>query len=106
MKWNLRVADSISPTARITSCQDWIDTCGMYTTPDECRAVEINYQRPGRNTTTLVRSACRMSGSVCIENRSVAVSYGACPRNGIPPVVPPVGPVNPGTQAPINVISH
>ena len=106
VKWNLRVADSISPTARVTSCQDWIDTCGMYTTPDECRAVEINYQRPGRNTTTLIRSACRMSGSVCIENRSVAVSYGACPRNGIPPVVPPVGPVNPGTQPSINVISH
>ena len=95
VKWNLRVADSISPTARVTSCEDWIATCGMYTTPEDCNAVEINYQRPGRNTTTLVRSACRMSGSVCIENRSVAVSYGACPRDGISPVVPPVGPVTP-----------
>ncbi|MBP5794938.1 MAG: hypothetical protein J6W41_02890 [Alphaproteobacteria bacterium] len=95
VKWNLRVADSISPTARVTSCEDWIATCGMYTTPEDCNAVEINYQRPGRNTTTLVRSACRMSGSVCIENRSVARSYGACPRDGISPVVPPVGPVTP-----------
>lgn len=100
VKWNLRVADSISPTARVTSCEDWIATCGMYTTAQDCNAVEINYQRPGRNTTTLVRSACRMSGSVCIENRSVAVSYGACPRNGtvtqvVPPVVP-FAPINPG----------
>ena len=108
VKWNLRVADSISPTARVTSCEDWIATCGMYTTEDDCNAVEINYQRPGRNTTTLVRSACRMSGSVCIENRSVAISYGACPRNGIPPVVPPVGPITPvngGTDVPA-VIQH
>jgi len=109
VKWNLRVADSINPTARVTSCQDWIDTCGMYTTPDECRAVEINYQRPGRNTTTLVRGACRMSGSVCIENRAVAVSYGACTRTGVipNPVVPPVGPINPNTSsAAVEVITH
>lgn len=107
VKWNLRVADSISPTARVTSCEDWIATCGMYTTPEDCNAVEINYQRPGRNTTTLVRSACRMSGSVCIENRSVARSYGACPRNGISPVVPPVGPVTPVNPGDIPaVIQH
>ena len=107
VKWNLRVADSISPTARVTSCEDWIATCGMYTTEEDCNAVEINYQRPGRNTTTLVRSACRMSGSVCVENRSVAVSYGACERNSVSPIVTPVGPVtpvNPGT-APA-VIQH
>lgn len=106
VKWNLRVADSISPTARVTSCEDWIATCGMYTTEEDCNAVEINYQRPGRNTTTLVRSACRMSGSVCIENRSVAVSYGACERN-FRPITPigPVGPVGPGTDVPV-VIQH
>ena len=78
VKWNLRVADSINPTARVTSCLDWINTCGLYKTEEECKAVEINYQRPNRNTTVLVRSACVMSGSVCIENRPVAVSYGAC----------------------------
>lgn len=100
VKWNLRVADSISPTARVTSCQDWIDTCGLYTTAEDCNNVVINYQRPGRNTTTTVRSACRMAGSVCVENRSVAVSHGACTRNGVvPPVVPPVGPITPGNNA-------
>jgi len=101
VKWALHVADSISPTARVTSCQDWIDTCGMYTTAAECANVEINYQRPGRNTTTLVRGACRMSGSVCIENRPVAVSYGACTRNG---VVPQPTPVNPGSNP--QIIQH
>ena len=111
VKWNLRVADSISPTARVTSCQDWIDTCGLYTTAEDCNNVVINYQRPNRNTTTTVRGACRMAGSVCVENRSVAVSYGACTRNGVvPPVVPPVGPITPSNnganQAVVNVIEH
>lgn len=93
VKWNLRVADSISPTARVTSCADWIATCGMYTTAEDCKAVQINYQKPGRNTTTLVRGACKMSGSVCIENRSVAVSYGACTRDGRNPTpITPYGP--------------
>ena len=105
VKWNLRVADSISPTARVTSCQDWIDTCGMYTTQADCNAVVINYQRPGRNTTVPVRSACRMAGSVGIENRSVAVAYGACPRNGVIPQ--PVGPVTPvAPNAGVDVIEH
>ena len=108
VKWNLRVADSISPTARVTSCQDWIDTCGLYTTAEDCNNVVINYQRPNRNTTTEVRSACRMSGSVCIENRSVAVSYGACTRSGIVPPVGPITPVNPNAnnQAVLDIIEH
>ena len=90
VKWDLRVADSISPTARVVSCQDWIDTCGMYTTATDCNNVAINYQQPGRNTTNLVRNACVMSGSVCIENRSVAVSYGACDPDPTRVVVPSV----------------
>ncbi len=108
VKWNLRVADSISPTARVTSCQDWIDTCGLYTTAEDCNNVVINYQRPNRNTTTEVRSACRMSGRVCIENRSVAVSYGACTRSGIVPPVGPITPVNPNAnnQAVLDIIEH
>ena len=108
VKWNLRVADSISPTARVTSCADWIATCGMYTTAEDCKAVQINYQKPGRNTTTLVRSACKMSGSVCIENRSVAVSYGACTRDGRDPT--PITPNQPDTPwastTDVKVIQH
>lgn len=103
VKWNLRVADSISPTAKVTSCQDWIDTCGMYTTAEECKAVVINYQKPGRNTTVSVRGACRMAGSVCIENRPVAVSYGACDRNGLIPA--PVVPANSGANS-VTLIAH
>ena len=80
VKWNLRVADSISPTARVTSCQDWINTCGMYSAAD-CESVVINYQAPGRNTTNPVYSACAKAGSVCVENRPVAISYGACPND-------------------------
>ena len=78
VKWNLHITDTITPTAKVTSCQDWINTCGMYTSPSDCNAVEINYQKAGRNTVQHVLSACVMSGSVCIENRPVAVSYGAC----------------------------
>ena len=87
VKWNLRVADSISPTARVTSCKDWINTCGMYTTEEECRAVAINYQAPGRTTTTTIRGACRMAGSVCVENRATAVSFGACTWEDVNPNV-------------------
>lgn len=99
VKWNLRVADSISPTGRVTSCQDWINTCGMYTTAEDCNNVVINYQAPGRITTTTIRSACRMAGSVCVESIA-AVSYGVCPLNAS-------GQNNSGTaQSDVRLIQH
>jgi hypothetical protein len=80
----------------------------MYTTAEDCKAVQINYQKPGRNTTTLVRGACKMSGSVCIENRSVAVSYGACTRDGRDPTpITPYGPDVPwASTTDVEVMQH
>lgn len=102
IKWNLRIADSITPTTKITSCAEWISTCNMYTNADECNVVEINYQRPTRTTSTLIRSACVWSDAdnKCNENRPVAVSYGACAPDT------PDEPDNPGNGGTTTVITN
>ncbi len=77
-KWNLRLPDTVSPTAKVTDCADWQRTCATFTDLNQCKAVQINYQPAGAITPTLVRSACTVSGSECIENTAVTKSYGAC----------------------------
>lgn len=78
VKWNLRLPDVIAPTATVTDCASWQRTCAMFTDLKQCVAVEINYKPADATTATLVRSACVPSGSACIENASVARTYGAC----------------------------
>ena len=78
VKWNLRVPDVIAPTATITDCQSWKNTCATFTDLEQCADAQFNYKPAGAPTATLVRSACKVSGSVCIENYPVAKSQGAC----------------------------
>lgn len=77
VKWNLRLPDTVSPTATVIDCATWKSACGQYTDMNQCNNVAVNY-KPKSGSTTLVRSACVASGSVCIENDAVAKSYGAC----------------------------
>ncbi len=78
VKWNLRLPDTVAPTAKVTDCADWQRTCATFTDLNQCKSVEINYQPDGAIAPTLIRAACMPSGSECIENTSVAKSYGAC----------------------------
>ena len=78
VKWNLRVPDVVAPTATISDCQSWKNTCATFGDLEQCADAQFNYKPAGAATTTLVRSACIVSGSACIENYPVAKSYGAC----------------------------
>lgn len=78
VKWNLHLPESITPTGQANDCNSWRALCGAMTDAAQCKAASINWHGPEDKTMTLVRSACAMSGSRCIENYSVAKSYGAC----------------------------
>ena len=79
VKWNLRVPDIVAPTATITDCQSWKNTCATFADLEQCDAAQFNYKPAGAPTTMLVSSACKVSGSACIENYPVAHFYRACP---------------------------
>ncbi len=78
VKWNLRLPDTILPTALVVDCNSWKTACGTIKDISQCAAAQVNYKPAGVQRTTLVDSACTVSGSVCIENYPVAVSNGAC----------------------------
>ena len=78
VKWNLRVPDVVAPTATISDCQSWKNTCATFADLEQCANAQFNYKPAGAPTTTLVRTACKVSGSACIENYPVAKSHGAC----------------------------
>ena len=79
VKWNLRVPDVVAPTATITDCQSWKNTCATFADLEQCADAKFNYKPAGAPTTILVSSACKVSGSACIENYPVAHFYRACP---------------------------
>ena len=78
VKWNLRLPDTVSPTSTAVDCKSWKLACAQYTDLQQCKSVALNYKPDVNGTISLVRSACKVSGSVCIENEVVAKSYGAC----------------------------
>ena len=78
VKWNLRVPDVVAPTATISDCQSWKNTCATFADLEQCADAQFNYKPAGAPTTTLIRSVCTVSGSACIENYPVAKSHGAC----------------------------
>ena len=78
VKWNLQVPDTVQPTAVVNDCASWRQTCAQYKNDIDCKNAQINYKPAGAKTTELIRSACAVSGSACVENYPVAKSYGAC----------------------------
>ncbi|MCM1295695.1 MAG: hypothetical protein NC311_09150 [Muribaculaceae bacterium] len=78
VKWNLRLPESVAPTAHAVDCNSWRRACSEITDLDQCKRAQINYKPSDAPAITLVHSACIPSGSVCIENYPVAKSYGAC----------------------------
>ena len=78
VKWNLNLPDTVAPTAQINDCVSWRSACSQYTNARDCKNAQVNYKPSADMTTTLIRSACEVSGSACIENYPVARSYGVC----------------------------
>ncbi len=78
VKWNLQLPDTVSPTALVTDCESWKNTCITFKNLNDCKAAQINYKPAGAKKAELVPSACTVSGSVCVENYPVSKSYGAC----------------------------
>ena len=78
VKWNQSLPDTFTRTATAVDCKSWKLSCAEYTDLNQCKAAALNYKSSIDGTITLVRSACAVSGSVCIENATVAASYGAC----------------------------
>ncbi|MBE6457542.1 MAG: hypothetical protein E7011_01915 [Alphaproteobacteria bacterium] len=78
VKWNLRLPDVVAPTATISDCVSWRNTCATFTDLEQCKSAQFNYKPAGAATTTLIHGACTVSGSACVENYAVAKSHGAC----------------------------
>lgn len=78
VKWNLNLPDVIAPTATIDSCDAWKYNCSRFTNLADCENAQFNFKPAGAPTYTLVRSVCKASGGMCIENYPVAKSQGAC----------------------------
>lgn len=78
VKWNLRLPDTIMPTAQVVDCASWKNACETLKDYNSCTNARINYRPADAKSTTLIDAACTVSGSVCIENYPVAKSYGAC----------------------------
>lgn len=78
VKWNLRLPDTISPTAQVTDCASWRNACATIRDIEQCVSAQINFKPAGASTVRLIDGACITSGSICVENYPVAVSNEAC----------------------------
>ena len=78
VKWNLKLPDTVAPTANVVNCETWRDTCADFTDENLCKSAQFIYRPTPESPSMLVHSACVPAGGTCIENYSVARSYGAC----------------------------
>lgn len=78
VKWNLRLPDTIMPTATAIDCPSWKNACATLKDLNQCATAQINYKPVNSTNTVLVSTACSVSGSTCVDNHPVAVSNGAC----------------------------
>lgn len=76
VKWNLNLPDTVSPTSAVVDKASWEQACGQFNNKlSECPKVQINL-KDTNGKYTLVPSACKVSGTICIMNDSVATSHG------------------------------
>jgi hypothetical protein len=77
VKWNLRLPDTVSPTAVVTEeIVSWQQACGQFNSRlMDCPNVQVHYQPTGSATYVLVNGACHQSGSVCVPTDSVMNSH-------------------------------
>lgn len=76
VKWNLHLPDSVSPTSVVVDKASWEQACTQFNSKMmDCPKVQINLKdKSGKYT--LIPAACKISGTICVINDSVATSYG------------------------------
>lgn len=76
VKWNLHLPDTVSPTSAVVDKASWEQACSQFNSKlMDCPKVQINLKdKSGKYT--LVPSACKVSGTICIVNDSVMTSNG------------------------------
>lgn len=75
VKWNLRLPDTVSPTAAVVDRASWEQACSQFNSKlADCPKVQINFKSKGKYE--LIQSACRISGSICIINDALLSSHG------------------------------
>ena len=76
VKWNLHLPDAVSPTSAVMDRASWEQACSQFNSKlADCPKVQIN-MKDAKGKYTLIPSACKVSGSICIINDAVAASHG------------------------------
>jgi hypothetical protein len=76
VKWNLKLPDVVSVSA--TDCATWTSACAAIIDLNQCPNATVNYKPAETTVTTMIPGGCAISGSTCIEDRTVARTFGAC----------------------------
>ena len=75
VKWNLKLPDTVAPTAVVVDVASWQQACSQFNSRlMDCPYVQVNLQLPNAPTYQLINAACVQSGSVCIPNAAVVNS--------------------------------
>jgi len=76
VKWNLQLPDAISPTSAVIDRLSWEQACSQFNSKlMDCSKVQINLKGE-KGKYTLIQSACKISGNVCVVNEAVMSSNG------------------------------
>ncbi len=76
VKWNLHLPDAVSPTSAVVDKASWEQACSQFNSKlMDCPKVQINLKdRSGKYT--LIPSACKLSGTICIADDALMTSHG------------------------------
>jgi hypothetical protein len=76
VKWNLHLPDNVAPTSTVTDRASWEQACGQFNSKlMDCPRVQVNL-KDEKGKYTLVPSACKLSGTVCIASEPLMTSHG------------------------------
>ena len=80
VKWNLKLPDTVAPTAVVSDVASWQQACSQFNSRlMDCPYVQVNLKKKNSSVYELVSGACVVSGSVCIPNKSTMNSHLATP---------------------------
>lgn len=76
VKWNLHLPDTVSPTSAVIDKASWEMGCSQFNSKlSDCSKVQINL-KDANGKYTLIQSACKVSGNICIADDVVMASHG------------------------------